>query len=678
MSETPVWLTSYLARGFSLVFYPTQTKHPTSKTWHTQDYAATDYHEGDNVGVKLGVELAPGQFLIDVDFDWKDAPPALAGLLPSTGFTFTRPGRPLSHAFYTVSTPLAIVTYDDLDGSHLVECRGTTVGGAIGHQTMLPPSVHPTGEVLTLRDGTIAHDDTVPRRVLLYALACLFYKYLGSRGFLHGARLALSGFLLSLGLTPDEVIDVAETLAAATGNSVSDVKPSVTSTVNRLRRGEKVQGKTALAEILGEDGKKILALARTYCGGDPFSRSGKGDRINPESQDNIRQALDLLDATLVHDQFTNKLLVSGTTVTRAGALDDRAYNDLYLAIDTEYHFKPSFDFFERVVKHTAYSNPVHPVKEYLSPLVWDGVARLDTWLIAYGGAEDSAYTRAVSSMVLIAAVRRIRQPGCKFDEMLVLESKQGMSKSSALRTLCPRDEWFSDDLPLNADSKRLIEATLGKWILEAADLAGKRKTEVEQLKAMLSRQVDGPARMAWERVATERPRHFIIVGTTNSVAYLTDPTGARRFWPVKMARFDVEGLKAVRDQLWAEASTREAKGESIRLREELWSAAGDLQEARREMDAWEELIGEMVNVATPHSDGRRRIVTSDIWDVLGIEVARRDRYGALRISEVMQRLGFSRTRIKMGNKTVVGYLGEQESLDFSRPNFEDSGEGTTH
>jgi predicted P-loop ATPase len=174
--------------------------------------------------------------------------------------------------------------------------------------------------------------------------------------------------------------------------------------------------------------------------------------------------------------------------------------------------------------------------------------------------------------------------------------------------LCPDETWFSDDLPLNVDAKQIIERTLGKWIIEASDLAGKRKAENEQLKSMLSRQIDGPARLAYARNPTERPRQFIIVGTTNSSTYLSDSTGGRRYWPVAIQKFDVEATKRNRDQPWAEAVVRASQGASIRLPENLWPHAA-VQEARREMDPWEETIRLLLVEVAPSSDGRKRIAT---------------------------------------------------------------------
>jgi predicted P-loop ATPase len=127
-----------------------------------------------------------------------------------------------------------------------------------------------------------------------------------------------------------------------------------------------------------------------------------------------------------------------------------------------------------------------------------------------------------------------------------------------------KDEWFCDDLPMSANGKQVIEQTVGKWIVEVAELSGMRKTEIEHLKALLSRQTDR-ARPAYGRLPTEKRREFILIGTTNDDKYYKDLTGNRRFWPVKAPKFDLPALRRDRDQLWAEAALREAAGESTRL-----------------------------------------------------------------------------------------------------------------
>ena len=279
----------------------------------------------------------------------------------------------------------------------------------------------------------------------------------------------------------------------------------------------------------------------------------KNGSIVASKQKNVRLAIENLGYEVRFDAFAQK-----TLMTMNGGppqlFDDQVAIPAWLDIE-QYDFRPPRELLEAVVKDIAWKNTHHPVLDYLNGLAWDEVERLDNWLENYGGAEATDYVRAVAALVLMAAVRRVRSPGCKFDEMLVLESPQGWNKSSALRTLCPNPNWFSDDLPLGVDTKQVIERTAGKLLIEASDLHGSRKREAEQLKSFLSRQVDGPVRLAYARLPVEVPRQFVLIGTTNeSSGYLNDSTGGRRFWPVAVKRFDLRMLRRDRDQLWAEAA----------------------------------------------------------------------------------------------------------------------------
>jgi predicted P-loop ATPase len=159
----------------------------------------------------------------------------------------------------------------------------------------------------------------------------------------------------------------------------------------------------------------------------------------PKTQGNIRLAMQLLGISVSYDTFQDRLLIEGLE-GYGPLLDDRAMVRLRLYIDEQYQFLPAKEFFYDVVADAARHNPFHPVRDYLDGLLRDGTPRLDTWLVTCGGAEDSPYLRAVGTLLLIAGVRRIRQPGVKFDEMPVLEGDQGTNKSSALAALALNEE----------------------------------------------------------------------------------------------------------------------------------------------------------------------------------------------------------------------------------------------
>jgi hypothetical protein len=655
----------YLDNNFRCVFWPAigDTKGPREEGWPKKTYTLADYHEGYRVGLITGVEIAPGRFIHDVDLDWEPGSGIAQALLPNTGFVFGRQSKKVSHCLYTLPIALPSFRYEDVDKTVLTELRGTKANGEVGLQTMAPPSMWSKDgkrEALAfVAANAPSHIEVaayLKHRIALAAIAQILAKNLGKNGFGHDARLCVAGFLLRLNVAAEDIIAIGKAISPYCNNiEVSDVERSVTSTVSSLGVDQrKVKGGPALAKLIGPKGKAVLARISEWLGKDAdFTRNANGGII-ARSKENITRAIEQLGRELSFDEFAGQMLIDGKP------LEDPQWKALYLDIETEFKFSPPLEYFRIVMEDACTKNSFHPVRQYLEPLVWDQVPRIDTWLITSAGAIDTPLTRAISSIMLIAAVRRVKHPGCKFDEMVVWESPQGMNKSTAVQALCPNVKWFSDDLRLNIHSKELIEATLGKWIIEASDLAGKRKAEIDQLKSVMSRQIDGPARMAYAHMPVTRPRQFIWIGTTNNSEYLNDTTGGRRFWPLVVNRFDIAWIVQHRDQLWAEACAREAKGESIRLPEELWGDAAVEQEKRQTVDPWEPILHKLLVATPPRGDGKVRIATSQLWEAIGVMMERRDSFGSKRLAAIMQRFGYKGTHVRPapGEGPEVGYIGE--------------------
>jgi hypothetical protein len=664
----------YYEHGFRPVFWPAEgdTKGPNEKGWPNKFYYLADYNEKKRVGLLTGVELSERKFLHDVDLDWSPGAPIALKLLPGTDFVYGRESKKVSHCFYTLPEGIPTLQFKDLDGQTLIELRGTKADGTIGFQSMVPPSIWQKEDksepLVFARFGDPGHVEAkdLKQRVCLSAIGMLLARHLGHNGFGPEARLCWAGFLLRLGIPKDDLIAMGEGMSVACNNlEVHDVRPCIESTHNRLQvEKSRVKGGPALAKLIGQKGREVLDLINDWLGNNSDFERTKDGTIVKDSQINITRAMNMLGVEFSYNEFAERMLVRTQEHPKQELLSDYAINELWLEIDREYGFRPTFQFFERVVMHLSHQNRFHPVRDYLKSLTWDGTPRIEQWLVKYGGAENTEYVQTISALVLIAAVRRVMSPGAKFDELLVIEGKQGVNKSSAIRALCPEWEWFSDDLPLNVDSKVMIEKTLGKWIIEASDMAGKRKTENEQLKATLSRQVDGPARMAYARIPVERARQFIVLGTTNSKIYGADSTGARRLWPVEVTRFDVEGITRDRDQLWAEAAQCEKNFGPVRLPERLWSAAGEEQDKRQEIDPWEMILSDLLNNRAVDSSGRIRVPLSEIWEVIQPDITRRDRSGGIRISEIMQRLGYERGTMRVGGEVIRAYLGRPSSFEF--------------
>ena len=259
--------------------------------------------------------------------------------------------------------------------------------------------------------------------------------------------------------------------------------------------------------------------------------------------------------------------------------------------------------YDIAVTKVADDRAYHPIREFIESLPeWDKVPRVDTLLVDYLGAGDTAYVRAVTRKTLCAAISRVLRPGCKFDSMLVLNGPQGVGKSTLIAKLA--GEWFSDSLNLgDTKDKTAAEKLQGYWILEIGELAGLKKAEVETLRSFLSRQND-IYRAAFGKRATPHLRQCVFFGTTNAESgYLRDTTGNRRFWPVKTPG---SGKKQSWNltheeilQIWAEALVYVRQGEKLYLSPEMDALAKDEQREAMESDEREGLVREYLDTLLP-------------------------------------------------------------------------------
>ncbi len=247
----------------------------------------------------------------------------------------------------------------------------------------------------------------------------------------------------------------------------------------------------------------------------------------------------------------------------------------------------------------------HPIREYLASLPpWDGKERAETILIDYLGAEDNAYTRAVTRKTLCGAVVRVCQPGTKFDSIPVLNGPQGIGKSTLIARL--GGEWYSDSVSLtDMNDKTAAEKLQGYWILEIGELAGMKKADIDKVKAFISRQ-DDKYRASFGRRVTPHPRQCIFFGTTNSQnGYLRDITGNRRFWTVKtpgtgrLKPWDLTNEDV--QQIWAEVLVLVGKGEKLYLDSDLENYSQAEQANAMEQDDREGLVSAYLNLLLPEN-----------------------------------------------------------------------------
>lgn len=315
----------------------------------------------------------------------------------------------------------------------------------------------------------------------------------------------------------------------------------------------------------------------------------------------------------------------------------------------------------------------HPIKEYIESFKWDGVERLETLFIDYLGADDNEYVRTVTRKHLIAGVYRIYEPGCKYDQMLVLVGGQGIGKSTIIKKL--GGKWFSDSLD-NLDGKEAGEHLQAAWIIEIAELSALKRSEIEEIKKFLSKTED-KYRVAYDRVVSEFLRKCLFFGTTNNHDFLKDQTGNRRFFPVvvniEKRKFDVfkDLTDEVIGQIWAEALHYYLNGEDIILPEHVKKMAELVQENHMQDDP---RLGEIELFL----ENKNTVCTKEVWvECLKLDSAKMKPHDGTDISNLIQKLGWIKLKERKthpiyGKQTTFVKNGESSKEEITITNTSDS------
>jgi predicted P-loop ATPase len=292
----------------------------------------------------------------------------------------------------------------------------------------------------------------------------------------------------------------------------------------------------------------------------------------------------------------------------------------------------------------------HPVKEYLEGLEWDQQARLETFLIAQAGVDDSGLNRAITSRWMIQAIARIYQPGCQADATLILEGDQGIGKSSLLRILF--GQWHTETLP-DLGSKDAMLQLRGVWCVELAELATLGKADQNRIKAFLTTNRD-QYRPPYGRMTEWVPRSNVFAGTVNpgGGGYLKDATGARRFWPIEIrSPIDRDAIMEMRDQLWAEALYQYRAGQPWHLADAtLITDVAEAQAKRFEGDPWEERITDFIL-------NRSSVTVIELLGkVLNIEAGRWTQGDQNRVAKILTHHGWVRKQRRVQGKPQWLYV----------------------
>lgn len=404
-------------------------------------------------------------------------------------------------------------------------------------------------------------------------------------GLRHGARVRLAGMLayqLPPGTPWESVLEIVRPCLAATPLADGDTLEGAIEKTRKLyedsvrsriafderRAAENAKIRELVASIKAKTSIKAAAEELGEKWADSLMITTGGVRGNEFNAQLLLACAPEVKGTLRWNEVTKRVDVSG------GPLDGTDPSSLGGAaaawLQRQYAFMGGEQVAAKALVRVARENPYDPIAEYLNELAWDGASRLDTFLEVYLGADvrgedgdeidddKQRYVRAVSRRFLIALIARALEPGCKADDVLVLEGAQGIGKSRALKALVGGTYFLDTALALG--DKDTMQAIAGAWLVELGEMASFRKDETRAEKQFLSSDVD-KFRPPYGAVTEESPRRCVFVVTTNEECYLTDRTGNRRYRPVRVLVVDVEGIRRDRGLVLAEAVVAYRAGE---------------------------------------------------------------------------------------------------------------------
>lgn len=322
---------------------------------------------------------------------------------------------------------------------------------------------------------------------------------------------------------------------------------------------------------------------------------------------------------------------------------------------------PTGDIHEAMAA-VAHQQVFHPIMSYLDNLQWDGIERIPDFFSDFAGCPKDDYHIAVALSLFISAVARIYKPGCKVDTMVILQSAQGMRKTSLWIALFGK--WCAE-VTSSLNDKDFFSGLRGVWCADFGELDQFSRAESTRIKQVITQTFDH-YRPHYGRQHQRFPRQCIFVGGTNASEWQGDSTGGRRFLPVNVCeKINVDAVADIRDQLFAEAKVRFERGEK-------WWDIPDSEEHQESIyvgDTWEDIIqGWLFCRYVDHTimQGTFQFQLSEVLRLaLEIEPAKQGKPEQTRAGRAMRRLGWAveRKRLAKGERPTRVYVPSREWLE---------------
>ncbi|MDZ4871986.1 MAG: hypothetical protein CLLPBCKN_001374 [Chroococcidiopsis cubana SAG 39.79] len=257
----------------------------------------------------------------------------------------------------------------------------------------------------------------------------------------------------------------------------------------------------------------------------------------------------------------------------------------------------------------------------------------------------------------VGAVKRVHEPGCQFDTALILQGAQGLLKTSFFVELAGFD---AAGKPLfhkesrDLKDKDAIISMHRHWIVQLDEIeVAVTRHETGTMRNFMDARYDS-FRHPYGRVTEEMPRRFVLCGTVNPQRFLVDEHGNRRYWVIAVKKkIDIDLVKELRDQFWAEAMHLYEEGCSSYLTDAMQVLSNELNKKYEVEGTWDEMVEEFLQSRIAP------VSTTEIYQHLDVEPSEYRRHDVW-LNKCLTRLGWTKNKFR--------YQGQAPKHYWEKPN----------
>lgn len=253
-------------------------------------------------------------------------------------------------------------------------------------------------------------------------------------------------------------------------------------------------------------------------------------------------------------------------------LEDHIIQSIVNKIQGEYPYFDSgvISVIKNQVILESMNNSISPPLEYIKSITWDKKPRLRSWIHKAFKVDDNEYYSEIGFRWIVWLVKRLNNPGCKFDHVLTVNGGQGFGKSTILQNLCKfnNKDYYNETTDTPDNSKEFAINLRGNIVVEFGEGAISGYSDQRKVKSFITKPSDN-YRPPYMRNTEKQPRQCVFTMTTNDTEFLSDKTGERRYWIIDLT--DKEKDIDFGDWDWVEENNEQLFAEAYHYKDIKWA-----------------------------------------------------------------------------------------------------------